>query len=181
VFLVGFMGAGKTSVGQALAAGLRWLFEDLDDRIERREARTVPEIFRNSGEPQFRQAERDALREVLSELRSAAGNRIVALGGGAFVQPAIAALLHEAGFPTIFLDAPVEELWHRCQKQARMQSTERPLLSSPESFAELCQARREQYLRATLRIDTGGRSVEALAGEIARSLALEKKGKGKNV
>ena len=57
VFLVGFMGAGKTSVGKALSQDLGWPFEDLDDRLESREGRTVEQIFRESGEQAFRRAE----------------------------------------------------------------------------------------------------------------------------
>ena len=53
VFLVGFMGAGKSSVGRALGQRLNWVFEDLDDRIETREGRTVAEIFRDAGESEF--------------------------------------------------------------------------------------------------------------------------------
>ena len=65
VFLVGFMGAGKTSVGRALSRRLGWRFEDLDDRIQAREGRSVSEIFQQSGEAGFRQAERAALAELL--------------------------------------------------------------------------------------------------------------------
>ena len=176
MFLVGFMGAGKSSVGRVLAQRLQWLFEDLDDRIERRERRTVPQIFRSAGEQEFRRAEQDALRELLEELRSGGAARIVALGGGAFVQPANAALLKAARVPIVFLDAPVEELWQRCQRQAGTQATERPLLSSIARFAELYRARREAYLRATQRIETAGRTIEAVAEGIA--LALTKKEKG---
>src|SRR5262249_6652771 len=57
IFLVGFMGAGKTTVGQALALQLGWPFEDLDDRIQAREKRTIEQIFRESGEAEFRRAE----------------------------------------------------------------------------------------------------------------------------
>ena len=170
VFLVGFMGAGKTSVGRALAQRLTWIFEDLDDRIEQREARTVPEIFRNFGEPEFRRAERDALQEVLEELEGRGAPRIVALGGGAFVQATIAARLKTARVPTIFLDAPVEELWRRCEQQSGAQEIVRPLLTARDRFAALYQARRERYLRATKRIETAGRSVEAVAEEVARVL-----------
>jgi len=173
------MGAGKSSVGRTLAKRLQWLFEDLDDRIERRQARTVPEIFRASGEQEFRRAEQDALRDVLEELRTGGDARIVALGGGAFVQPAIAALLEAEGVPTMFLDAPVEELWQRCQRQASTQGTERPLLSSRDRFSELYHARRAGYLRATLRIETGSRSVVEVAKEIASTLGLERRSKGK--
>ena len=102
VFLVGFMGAGKSSVGRALADRLNWVFEDLDDRIERGEGRKVAEIFRDSGESEFRRAERDALKQVLEELRGG-GVRIIALGGGAFVQRQNAELLGKSQVPTVFL------------------------------------------------------------------------------
>jgi shikimate kinase len=173
------MGAGKSTVGRTLAKRLQWLFEDLDDRIERREARTVPEIFRTAGEPEFRRAEREALVEILEELRRGGSARIVALGGGAFVQPANAALLKAAGVPIMFLDAPVDELWQRCQRQATTQGTERPLLSSMERFSDLYRTRRKGYSQASRKIDTGGRTVEAVAQEIAVAL-LAKKGRSKN-
>jgi shikimate kinase len=169
------MGAGKSSVGHILAERMKWLFEDLDNRIERRAGRTVPEIFGISGEEYFRRAENDALQEVLKELQSGGEARIVALGGGAFAQPAIAAMLEGARVPTIFLDAPVEELWQRCQTQASTRGSERPLLTGRDRFSELYRARRDQYMRATLKIDTGGRSIKAVANEIAR--ALKKMGK----
>ena len=76
IFLVGFMGAGKTSVGRALGERLGWHFEDLDDRIRAREARSIPEIFEQSGEAGFRQSELAALRELLAE--SAQGRPLIA-------------------------------------------------------------------------------------------------------
>jgi shikimate kinase len=172
VFLVGFMGAGKSSVGRVLGKHLNWVFEDLDDRIEQREGRTVAEIFRDSGEPAFRRAEQSALEQVLEELRGGVA-RIVALGGGAFVQPGNAAVLGAAGVPTVFLDAPVEELWQRCRQQASATSTERPLLTSIEQFRKLYEDRRRSYLKASLKMQTGSRTVDAIAAEIARALGLK--------
>jgi shikimate kinase len=171
VFLVGFMGAGKSSVGRALGKRLNWIFEDLDDRIERRAGRSVPEIFRASGESGFRRAEHEALGDLLPELRS--GGRIIALGGGAFVQKNNAALLKHAGVPTIFLDASVDELWRRCCAQAREAGAERPLLGSPEQFRKLYQNRRRSYRRAWLTISTSGRAVDEIAAEIAHRLGLK--------
>ncbi len=171
VFLVGFMGAGKSSVGRVLGQRLNWIFEDLDDRIERRQSQSVAEIFRAGGEQAFRRAERAALQEVIEELPSGP-SRIVALGGGAFVQKGNAALLKAAGVPTIFLDAPVEELWRRCQEQAGKVGAQRPLLGSTERFCALYEARRNGYSKASLRIETGSRSVEEIANEIARTLGL---------
>lgn len=167
------MGAGKSSVGRALGQRLNWVFEDLDDRIEAREGRTVAEIFRDAGESEFRRAEQAALEHVLQELRGS-GARIVALGGGAFVQKENAALLELLGVPTVFLDAPVEDLWERCCAQARETAVERPLLRSQEQFRKLYETRSQSYSKASLRIQTGSRAVEAIAAEIADMLGLRK-------
>lgn len=172
VFLVGFMGAGKSSVGRALGQLLNWIFEDLDDRIERRERRTVAQIFRDSGELAFRRAEHSALQNVLDGLSSEP--RIVALGGGAFVQNENAALLLSSGVPTVFLDAPVEELWQRCCRQAGEAGTERPLLRSAEEFRQLYEMRRRSYANASVRIETGSRAVDEIAAEIVTTLGLKK-------
>jgi len=175
VFLLGFMGAGKSSVGRALGEHLNWVFEDLDDCIERREGRSVAEIFRDSGEDEFRRAEHSALRQMLEELRGG-GVKIVALGGGAFVQERNAALLAESAVPTVFLDAPVEELWQRCSQQASEAGAERPLLRNREQFRRLHDARRKSYTKASVRVQTGGRTVDAIAAEIATTLGLKRIG-----
>ncbi len=171
VILVGFMGAGKSSVGRALAEQLGWTFEDLDERIELRERRKVPEIFRDSGESGFRQAEHAALRELLRELGTGA-ERIVALGGGAFVQKDNATLVKAGCAPTVFLDAGVQELWRRCRQQAEEQRIERPLLGSLERFAELYEARRRHYMKASFRQETGGKTVQEIAAEVIQALGL---------
>ena len=173
VFLVGFMGAGKTSVGRALGQRLNWVFEDLDDRIAEHEGRTVAEIFRDSGESAFRRAEHNALKHLLAELRGGSA-KIVALGGGAFVQPENAALLKAAEVPTVFLDAPVENLWQRCCAQASESGTERPLLRSKEQFRKLHESRRPAYAKAAIRIQAGNRTVEAIAAGIVEMLGLKK-------
>ncbi len=165
------MGAGKSSVGRALGGQLGWRFEDLDQRIERRERRTVAEIFRDSGESEFRRAEHAALKELLSELGTGA-ERIIALGGGAFVQRHNARLIETGGVPTVFLDAGVEELWQRCRQQAERQGIERPLLSSLDSFRDLCEARRPHYLKASFRQETGGKTIEEIAAEVVQTLGL---------
>jgi shikimate kinase len=173
VFMVGFMGAGKTSVGRALAEHLNWVFEDLDDRIQQREGRKVADVFRDSGEPAFRRAESAALEQVLEELRGGVA-RIVALGGGAFVQEENAAMLLASGVPTVFLDAPVEQLWQRCSKQASETGAERPLLGSVEQFRNLHASRRKSYMKASVKMETGSRTVKAIAAEIAETLGLRR-------
>lgn len=172
VILVGFMGAGKSSVGRQLGERLNWLFEDLDDRVEARERRTVAAIFRDSGEGEFRRAEHAALQQVLEELH-AGSTKIIALGGGAFVQGENAALLKASKVPTVFLDAPVEELWRRCCTEANANGTERPLLRSLEQFRQLYETRRAGYGSATVQVQTAGRTLEAIAGEIAEKLGLK--------
>ncbi len=166
VFLVGFMGAGKSSVGAALSRKLGWPFEDLDQRIELQERRSVEQIFEQFGEAAFRQVEHAALRSLLQELGSSP--KIVALGGGAFVQANNAALLEDAGLSAVFLDAPVEELFRRCQEQ----KVNRPLRRDLEEFRRLHEARRPCYLRAALRIETGGKDIERVAEEAIATLGL---------
>jgi len=173
VFLVGFMGAGKTSVGRALGQRLNWIFEDLDDRIQSREGRTVAEIFQDSGETEFRRAEHAALQHVLQELRGG-GARIVALGGGAFVQKENATLLKAFSAPTVFLDAPIEELWQRCCTQASETGAARPLLRSVEQFRKLYETRRNSYRKAALKVQTCKRTVESISAEIEQKLGLKK-------
>jgi shikimate kinase len=166
VFLVGFMGAGKTTVGRALSHRLGLPFEDLDDRIQHREGKTIEQIFRESGEAGFRRAESAALRELLGELGSSF--RVVALGGGAFVQPGNIALIEEANVHSVFLDAPVDELLRRCEDEP----TKRPLRQDATQFRELYETRRQSYMKAAIRIETTGKDVDTVAAEVACSLGL---------
>ena len=86
LYLVGFMGCGKTTVGQRLAARLKWDFVDLDNEIESKSGMQIPNIFDQLGEPAFRAMERQALLEQISFVRRGLA-RVVALGGGTFVAP----------------------------------------------------------------------------------------------
>jgi len=180
LILIGFMGAGKSCVGRALAAKLGWAFADLDERIERSTGRKIAEIFRESGEAEFRRLEHAALKTVLVGLRSGRG-KVIALGGGAFVQAANISLIEAARIPTVFLDAEVEELWSRCEQQAREDSVERPLMASRDRFRDLHEQRRPKYMKATLRVETGGKSIDFVVAEVIRGLGLtgaRSRGKG---
>lgn len=161
------MGAGKTSVGTALARRLGWRFVDLDERVEKREGRKIAEIFQDSGEPAFRRAETAALDELLAESRSEP--LVVALGGGTFVQPENARVLKARGLPIVFLDAPVEELRRRC----RPKGATRPLFADANQFRQLYEARRSSYMQADIRVDTTGHSVEETAAEVVSRLGLD--------
>ena len=167
VFLVGFMGAGKTSVGERLSQRLGWGFEDLDDRIETREHRLIAEIFRESGEGEFRRAEHAALRELLADLGSSP--RVVALGGGAFAQTMNVTLLEESGVPVVFLDGTAEELFSRCEQEHR----ERPLRHDARQFRQLYERRRPFYQKAGWTVDTSGKDLDTIAAEVACSLGLQ--------
>ena len=171
VFLLGFMGAGKTSVGQALARRLRWRFVDLDQRIEMREGRTIAEIFARSGEETFRRIETAVLRELLAELGQGSPV-VVALGGGATLREENAALLAACGAPQVFLDAPFEVVRQRCCETVAA----RPLFREAEQAQQLYESRRAHYLKAQFRVDTASQSVEQAAAHIARALALEPAG-----
>jgi len=167
--LVGFMGAGKTSVGTTLARRLGWRFVDLDERIQKREGRTIAAIFKDSGEPAFRRAEAAALSELLDESHSEP--LIVALGGGAFVQPENARALKARGLSIIFLDAPVEELRRRCRPKGAL----RPLFQDENQFRQLYEERRGSYMQADIRVDTTGHSVEETVAEVTSRLGLDDK------
>lgn len=162
------MGAGKTSAGKVLAQRLGWTFQDLDQVIERRAGQSVAAIFAAHGETGFRRMEKEALQEVLSQPLDATHGMIVALGGGAFVQPENRAALNKAGdgAVTILLEAPLEELRRRCAKDGDT----RPLARDAQKFAALLSQRRKDYERAQFHVDTMGKSVEQVATEIERIL-----------
>jgi len=164
VFLVGFMGSGKTTVGQELARRLGWDFVDLDAEIERRERSTIAQIFGARGEAAFRNSETAALRESLANPRLT--NSVFALGGGAFVEKSNRALVGH--WPTVFLDAPAGELWRRCEQDG----VARPLRKDRSQFARLYEARLPFYRQASLTIATAGKSAAAICAEIESALHL---------
>lgn len=152
IVLVGFMGSGKTTVGRALAARLHGQFLDLDDLIEAAEQRTIASIFDTEGEAHFRQLEHQTLAAFLRQApagSAAAKPLVLALGGGAFAQPANQALL-TGHATTIWLDVPFERALARVQRFAH-----RPLARDPEKFAALYAQRREAYAKANHRIVIG--------------------------
>jgi len=161
VFLVGFMGSGKSSLGKELARRLSWDFVDLDSRIETREGQAIPEIFRDRGEHGFRLAETSALRDLTESIER---DTVVALGGGAFVQPENRELLRS--WPSVFLEAPLDDLWRRCVEHAK----ERPLRTDRVEFARLYQYRLPFYRQATVTVVTSGRDPASLCEEIERKL-----------
>jgi len=157
VFLVGYMACGKSSVGQALARRLDWDFVDLDARIEARERQTIPEIFRDRGEPGFRLAETSALRHLTESLER---DTVVALGGGTFAHASNRELLQP--WPSVFLEAPLDELWRRCLEHAK----DRPLRKERGEFTSLYQRRLPFYRQASVTVVTSGKEPASLCAEI---------------
>jgi shikimate kinase len=161
VCLVGFMGAGKTTVGKALARRLGWLFQDLDEVIERRQGKSVAEIFGEDGQAEFRRLERAALEELLSG-SAGRGNLVIALGGGAFAQPDNRRAIEKARAATVLLEASLQELRRRCVEDGRT----RPLAEDEKQFEQLFAVRRSVYELAQARVDTMNKPVEQVAAEI---------------
>ena len=166
IVLVGFMGAGKTTVGQALARRLHAQFLDLDDLIQAHDGRTIPEIFEQSGETAFRAIEQQVLRKIA--LSPPLMTTVLSLGGGAFIDNTNRELLRENKVHTVFLDAPAEELFRRCAQPEVI----RPLLGEREHFDQLLEARRPTYLKASLCVQTADRDIVSIAEEIILRLGL---------
>ncbi len=158
IYLVGFMGAGKSSVGTVLAKQMGWPFIDLDTIIEAGQGTTIRQIFERGSELFFRQIEHAALVEVTKKVPA-----VIALGGGTFVQKANFDLIQQTRGATIWLDCPIEDLWQRCSMMDN-----RPLFRDRESFSMLYEQRTPYYRQAEFRIPTGGRSPENIAKEILR-------------
>jgi shikimate kinase len=155
VYLVGFMAAGKTSVGRALARRLDWKFIDIDDLIERQEHMTVAEIFARHGEPYFRAAERAIVADQLN-----ARHAVVATGGGTFADPQNRAAIRNDGV-SVWLDAPLERVIARMPADGR-----RPLAADRADLERLYEGRRLAYEQAHVRLDAGRAGVDALVEQL---------------
>lgn len=150
VYLVGFMGCGKTTVGMKLAQRLAWKFIDLDAQIEQEEGLTIAEIFTRVGEAAFRKKEQEWVQRLLREVAPGAAGRVVALGGGTFAQPNNFELLQRSKALSIWLECPVEELLLRCALM-----TNRPLFRDEASFRRLYEQRLPYYRQAVFTVPTG--------------------------
>ena len=155
IYLVGFMGAGKTTVARALARRLDWTAEANAARLERAERRDIPTIFRDDGEPYFRAREREALIGLLPE-RGA----VIASGGGTFADASNRELMLRDG-GVVWLDAPFETVLNRVPLDGR-----RPLAADRLAMEQLYNQRLAAYRQAHLRVDAGRGSVEELVEHI---------------
>ena len=158
IYLTGFMGAGKSTIGKSLARLTNRAFVDLDEQIESRQGRSIAEIFETAGEPEFREAEAAALRALPDRPRL-----VVALGGGAQTRSRNRAWLAAHGV-TVWLDLPWEALLERVRQQ---EGVRRPLFLDEFRARELYEARRSIYGDSDLRIEISSQdSVDAVAMKI---------------
>lgn len=160
VYLVGFMGAGKSTVARALARRLDWRPIDIDQLIEERERDTVASIFARRGEAYFRTVERSVLVE-----QTASRYVVVATGGGTFADAQNRELINRDGV-SVWLDVALDRLISRVPADGR-----RPLAADRAAFEQLYAARRAAYEHAHHRIDATRGSVDAVVEELLHLLA----------
>lgn len=158
IVITGFMGTGKTSVGQVLAARLNRPFVDMDAVIESRQNMSIVDIFQQKGEAHFREIETDLVREL-----STREGLVIATGGGALLTDLNRELLAASGL-LVCLNASPDELLHRLEL-----ASDRPLLNYPNPqgrIAALLAARADAYARIPNQINTTGLTVEEVADRI---------------
>jgi len=156
VFLVGFMGAGKTTVGRHLARLLGWDFVDLDEEIVAAERRSIPQIFALEGEAYFRRREADILASLRDRTRL-----IVACGGGTYAHEDNRRLIDRLG-RSVWIQLPLEVALRRCASVPG-----RPLLKDGAQAEALYRRRLPSYRAAALHVDAGDLPAEEVAERIA--------------
>lgn len=157
------MGAGKSTLGPPLARRLGWRFVDLDEELVRQHRATIAELFHAFGEDGFRRLESAALSTAL-----AMSNIVLALGGGAIEMAGNRELLARSSTLLIYLEAPIEELIARCERQPG--AAVRPVLQRRAELLERFLRRRPWYEQADWTVATTGRQPDELADELAGRL-----------
>lgn len=159
IYVMGFMGCGKTTVGRQLAQRLGWEFVDLDEEVERHAESSIREIFARHGEQSFRSIESGILVEQV-KLVGMGQARVVALGGGAFSEECNRDTMRQAGL-SIWLNVPLEELWARVSG-----SDHRPLARDRKKFECLYEERLKDYVKADCTILAGLKYPSKIVAEI---------------
>jgi shikimate kinase len=162
IYLVGFMGCGKSTVGRALADELGWNFFDLDHEIESGAGSSIGEIFDKEGEEMFRALESSALAKRVRAVQSG-HPQVIALGGGALMNDKNFELVSNHGV-VVWLDAPFELIEKRVAAESH-----RPLARDPDKLRELFEVRCPRYALADFRVEAPDE--EAMA-TVQRILAL---------
>lgn len=163
IVLVGLMGCGKSSVGKRLATALDIRFADADDEIERAAGKTIPEIFQDHGEAEFRDGERRVIARLLRD-----GPQVLATGGGAYMNAETRSRIAERGI-SVWLKAELPILMKRVRRRDN-----RPLLKTADPEARMRQLMTERYpVYALADITVESREVphETMVEEILAALA----------
>lgn len=153
------MGCGKTKLARELARRLDAVMVDLDDQITKRAGRSPAQLIDEDGEPAFRAIETDTLRKVLQESEA----KVIALGGGAWIQKANRELVDQYRCVSIWLDAPFDMCWTRIEASQE----DRPLGRTRDQAFALYQQRRPVYELATIHVPVHEEDFEKL---VARCL-----------
>jgi len=164
IALLGVRGAGKSTIGTALAKKLDYRFVELDQEIESAAGLSLADVFTLHGEAYYRRVE----REVLSRLLAEPTPTVVATGGSIVNDPATYALLRSRAL-TVYLHAKPEDHWNRVVAQG----DQRPMAENPHAFEELrglLAARAKLYARADRTVETSGRTAKQVVAEIAAAL-----------
>ncbi|MBZ0200179.1 MAG: shikimate kinase [Ignavibacteriaceae bacterium] len=185
IYITGFMGAGKSTIGSILANALGWEFFDLDRLIESKRQKTINNIFKEEGEKKFREIETEMLIEISKKKLS-----IVSLGGGAIASEKNLKILKSTG-TIVYLASSLESVYARLRFKR-----DRPILKldetgeiiSKENFVEkvkeLFESRKPFYEQADIKIDTDsasvGQTVDRLVRTIERQNQKQKNEKSKN-
>ena len=165
LILTGFMGAGKSTVGAILARDMGWKFIDLDDVIEANSRRTVAEIFRDYGEAEFRERERQAVLQLSGEEKI-----VLALGGGTVEDESTRSLLiHSPGNCLVFLHAELTDLLARCTVDGKT----RPLLAAPDAMEARHNQRLPHYQAAHLTVITTGLAPRDVADRVRAQVSRQ--------
>ena len=160
IFLVGFMGSGKSTVGKILSKKTGLKFVDIDSEIEKKEGKTIKEIFEERGESYFRNLEKEKIKKF-----SKKRGFIVSTGGGLGADKENMNLMKKNGV-VIWLDLSLEEVLRRCGNDKN-----RPLLRQPlENLKRLFEERKNVYSMADIHIKTEGKEPEKIAEEILEQI-----------
>ena len=161
IALVGFMAAGKSTIGRLLACELQLPFLDSDREIERSIGCTIPTVFRDQGEPEFRRLEREVIARI-----AVPEPQVIAIGGGAFCDAQTREILNRRAI-TIWLDAPFDVMLARL-----LASNGRPLVRDRTAgdIRELWDERRPFYKQAQLHVATGDSSPGAVVEQILEAI-----------
>ncbi len=165
IYLVGFMGAGKTTIGKVLSKNLRLPFYDLDIEIASFCKSTIKDVFKNKGEDFFRDTE----TKILESVSSKSYNAVISTGGGVVLKDENWQLMNSNG-KVVYLNANIDSIWKRVKSGSK-----RPLLNVENAFekaSELLTLREKFYRKADITIDTDGLSVDETVGKIVDSLTL---------